>query len=469
MAPIHDDVLEIRASSWGDRVISRLTSLLRLAEVDRAVFFALLTRGWQVLTGPLTLLLIAFQMQPEVQGFYYTFASLLALQSFVELGFYLVIINVASHEWARLGLDSNGAIVGESDALSRLVGLGRLTFKWYAVASTIFVIGVGSIGFVFFSRTQYSGIAWQAPWLVLVLLTGLMLLGLPFNSLLEGCGQMGTVNRFRLSQTIVGTLALWLTLVLGGGLWAAAVSVGVKLLRDVYLLCVQYRSFFASFFVAPTRAQIDWRREVWPMQWRLGLAGLMNYFALSLFTPVMFQYRGAAVAGQMGMTWAVVGSLQAVALAWVYSNVPKFGAFVANKDFLQLDQLWFRTSAISLAVISLGATAAWCGVYWLNAMEMSLADRMLSPFPFGLFLVATVLMQISQCQTAYILAHKQAPFAVQGVVSGLLIGTLVWLLGSNYGPTGTAVGYLAVVAFFLIPYETFLWRRCRAESHAVSG
>jgi len=140
------------------RLTNLFNRLMQQAEVDRAVIFVVLTRGWQLLTGPVTLVLIATYFTPEVQGFFYTFASLLALQSFVELGFYLVIINVSSHEWAHLGLDENGYLIGEPKALSRLVSLGRLIFKWYAVASVVFVIAVGIIGFIFFSQTPYPDI-----------------------------------------------------------------------------------------------------------------------------------------------------------------------------------------------------------------------------------------------------------------------------------------------------------------------
>src|SRR5690606_18580569 len=63
-------------------------------EVDRAVAYGVLVRLWQVLAGPVTLVLIAHHFTPELQGFYYTFGSILALQSFLELGFYVVILNV---------------------------------------------------------------------------------------------------------------------------------------------------------------------------------------------------------------------------------------------------------------------------------------------------------------------------------------------------------------------------------------
>ena len=128
-----------------------------------------------MLAGPVTLLMIAHHFTPEVQGFYYTFASLLALQSFAELGFYLVIINLASHEWAHLGLDASGRIVGSSDALSRLVSLGRLIVKWYTIVSGVFVVLAIAVGLMVLSRESHPDVEWRAPWMVLVFLTGLLL------------------------------------------------------------------------------------------------------------------------------------------------------------------------------------------------------------------------------------------------------------------------------------------------------
>lgn len=447
------------------RLINSLRGLLYRAEVDRAVIFALLTQVWQLLAGPVTLLLIAHYFTPELQGFYYTFASLLALQSFVELGFYLVIINVASHEWGHLGLDSDRRIVGEPASLSRLVSLGRLIFKWYAVASAIFVVGVSIVGFGFFSRDQKSDILWQQPWLAIVLLTGLLLWTLPFNSLLEGCNQVAKINQFRLVQAMLANLSLWPTIVLGGGLWAAVAYSGTRLLCNLYLLLIHYRRFFVPFFTHPAGPRIRWRTEILPMQWRLGLSGLVNYFAFSLFNPVMFHYHGAAVAGQIGMTWQVVSTVQTVALAWVHTKVPRFGMLIARKDYAGLDRFWLRTSLVSLAVVSGGAGAVWLLVYGLNALHVPLAQRLLALSPTGLLLLAAILMQVSQCQSAYLRAHKREPIMVMSVTSSLVIGLLVWLLGSRFGPLGAAAGYLAVVAGYIIPYETAIWFRCRAKWH----
>ena len=181
MIPQQEETLPRPESAVPARLGNILRSWLRRAEVDLAIIFALLTRAWQLLAGPVTLLLIAYCFTPELQGFYYTFASLLALQSFVELGLHAVIINVTSHEWAHLELDPAGRIIGKPKVLSRLVSLGRLVFKWYALVSAIFIVGVSIIGYIFFSQEPHHGIQWQAPWLALVILTGLLLRPYPLT------------------------------------------------------------------------------------------------------------------------------------------------------------------------------------------------------------------------------------------------------------------------------------------------
>ena len=439
---------------------------LRWTGLDAAVLYGALARGWMLLAGPITLLFIARFMSPDMQGFYYTFASIVALQSFLELGFYLVIINFASHEWATLRLDEAGRISGDPIARSRLVSLGRLVFVWYGVLSALFVLIVGPAGFAFFSSSRPAGVDWQGPWIGVVLLTGVMLWVLPLVSILEGCNQVAVVNRFRFKSAVVGNLALWTTLALGGGLWASVVWVAVNAGRDLILLLIRYRRFFESFLTPPSQWRIAWRTEIWPMQWRLAVSGLVNYFMFSLFNPVMFRYHGAAVAGQMGMTWALASGVQSLALMWVYPKVPQAGMLIARREYDALDRFWLGVSFRSMAVTVLGLTAAWGAIAALNRFDVSLASRLLPPGPSAVLLLGVLVAQISQCMSAYLRAHKREPIAVMSVTSSLLIGALVWVLGKNYGPIGAAAAFLAVYAGVVLPWETMILRQCRAMWHA---
>jgi hypothetical protein len=86
--------------------------LVRQLGLNPAVVLSVFLKFWQAGAGLLGLVLVGLHFAPDVQGFYYTFASLVALQSFVELGLYIVISNAASHEWSKLALRSDGCIEG---------------------------------------------------------------------------------------------------------------------------------------------------------------------------------------------------------------------------------------------------------------------------------------------------------------------------------------------------------------------
>lgn len=458
--------------SWPRRALNRL-------EVDRAVFYAVAGRAWQLLAGPVSMVLIAFTFTAEVQGYYYTFASLLALQSFVELGLHVVLINLASHEWARLDLRQS-VPSGDAVALARLGNLARQAVRWYGLAAVIFMIGAGAFGAFFFSRSGDASVSWRLPWFAAVVLSGLSLWFLPRIALLEGCNQVVTVNRMRVVQGVTATLAVWAAILAGAQLWAVVVMLGVKLGWEAWLVLFHYRPFFLALAEAASGPHMDWRLEVWPLQWRMSVQAVFGYFGYSLLTPVMMWYHDAATAGRMGMTWTVLTSLQAAALAWVQTRTPRFGMMASLRQFAELDRIFLRLTTLSLGIVALAVTAFWVAVVWLNALAdyyaealpvrasqvvSRLADRLLPPLPTALLALTIILLHVPHCQSIYIRAHKVDPFLWLSSTTSVLIGLLVWQLGSRFGPTGATAGYLGVTILATVPGYTVLWLRCRRELH----
>jgi hypothetical protein len=443
-----------------DRVARRgaLRRFLNRLEVDQATFYALCLRVWQFLAGPVSILMIATFFSEDVQGYFYTFAYLMALQSFFELGLHIVIINVSSHEWVHLRLDDQGHIVGDPAALSRLASLARWLLNWYTVAAVLFVIGVGSVGGWFLARKDAGTIEWLPPWIALVLMSGAMLWQLPLVVLLEGCGQMRAVNQFRVFQAMTGNVVVWLCMALGGGLWSAVAAAGVQVAWNM-LLFVRFRRFFSAFWKWPSEIRFDWRTDVWPMQWRLAVSGILGYFAFA-FVPVMFNYHGAPAAGRMGMTWQLATVLQAVALAWVQTRVPLFGQLVAKRDFRELDRVFFRLTQVSFAVVVGGALAVGFAVWGLHWKGISLASRFLDPMPTALLLLGITLYHIPHCQAFYIRAHKRDPLFPLSMTVSALLGVSIWWIGSRYGPLGAAASYLLIVAIVVVPWQTAIWWQC---------
>ncbi len=440
--------------------------LLRLLEIDRAVFYAIVLRLWQLLAGAGTIVLMTRFFSQETQGYYYTFASLVAMQTFFELGLNIVVINVCSHEWARLEIDASGTIRGDANALSRLISLGRMLFQWYGLASLLFAVVAGGVGVYFLQRQPDVGVSWQMPWLALVIASGLLLWTLPFNAVLEGCNQVGTVNQFRVIQAMAANGAVWTVMILGGGLWAAVAATSARLACDLYLLLVRYRRFFAPFLRPAAGERISWRSEVWPLQWRLAVGGVFSYFAYFLLTPVMLAYHGAVVAGQMGMTWTVVTAIQAAAGAWVQTRAPRFGILIQEERYLELDRVFRRVTLVALAAMIVASGLFCLLLYGLQINAYRVVDRLLDLRTSSLFLLAAGVQLLANSLVYYVRAHKQEPFLVVSVISNCLVGATAWWFGSRYGPFGAALGLLATYACFTLPAHAVIWRRCRFERAA---
>ena len=172
--------------------------------IDRVVAYTLFSRGLQLVAGLGSVLLVARFLSPIQQGFQYTFASLVSLQVFFELGLTFIVMQFASHERANLHWTAQGVLEGDEIAKARLASLLRLTFKWYAVAGGVLVCLLIPAGLVFFGRSPDARAAgiWQAPWVLLVLVTAGSLFLSPLLAVLEGCGLVAAVARFRFGQDL---------------------------------------------------------------------------------------------------------------------------------------------------------------------------------------------------------------------------------------------------------------------------
>jgi O-antigen/teichoic acid export membrane protein len=199
------------------------------------------------------------------------------------------------------------------------------------------------------------------------------------------------------------------------------------------------------------------------MQWRLAAQLLVNSIAFSLFTPVMFHFYGAEVAGQTGMTLQIIGVVTTMAHAWVETKVPHFGALVVRRDYAELDRIWWQASKLSYGFAVAASLIIWLAVLVLDGLGVEFATRILGPLPTALFLMAYGLTHVTYFQALYLRAHAREPFLMQGVLGGLVIGVLVFVFGSTYGPTGAAASFLAVIAVLIVPMGTVIWMRRRAE------
>jgi hypothetical protein len=437
---------------------------MRKVGIDRPVLFGLSSSVWSAVSGPITALLIVKYFSQTIQGYHYTFGSLLALQLFIELGLGVVVLQFASHEWSRLSLNGDGYICGDPVAFSRLASLAALAVRWYLVGGVVLVIGLGVGGSLFFASAPDQTVKWLAPWLALCLLSGASICLVPIWSILEGCNQIAPLYGLRLCQNVCTSFVTWAAIAFGFNLWVSAAYSATTLGTGLLFIFVRYRRFFRSLLsFKPTTHVIEWRADILPMQWRIAVSWISGYFVFSLFTPVLFHYHGAVIAGQFGMTWAIIGTVNGLANAWLAPKVPQFGVLIARRDFAQLDRLFFRVVSTVALVISILATCSWGAIYALHTFYPRVGNRLIDPLPAGIFLAAQGIFSASTPFSAYLRAHKREPLMQLSVIAALLTAVSTLVLGAKYSITGIATGYLAV-NLIIIPLVVLKWLRFRRMS-----
>jgi O-antigen/teichoic acid export membrane protein len=418
---------------------------------DRAAIYAATTRAIQGAAGLVTAVFIFLYFSPAEQGYYYTFSSLLALQIFVELGLSTIITTFAAHEWAKLSLDHAGAIGGDPRALSRLQSLARQVFLWYLIGAALLlpILAVAG-GWMFTVHGDQTDIPWVMPWLAMCVLTFLAFVLTPAWAFLTGCGQLASLNAYKLIETVLRYAVLWICMSASASLWSLVGALAFTTVASYLFLAVRHRSFFSSVLSTSESDKVSWKHELAPLQIRIAISWLSGYFAFSLFTPAVFYFLGPERAGQMGMSWAIISGLSGVAGAWLQVQSPSFAMMVAKGEFAKLDKSGTITALIGPAVFSIGALVVVATLYALELQRSPLISRLLPLGAMAVFLLAEFLHQISMYQSTYLRAFKQEPFMYLSVTSSITIAAGTLLLTPRLEAYGPALGYLAGVTIALI-------------------
>ncbi len=447
----------------------QVKTLLLRAGVDAPVLYGILSKVTLAAFSLLTILIITWRVRPEVQGYYYTFLNLTALQVFAELGLGTVIVQVTSHLWAFLRLDEQGRVTGEADALSRLSTLARKVLRWYGVAGSGTMVVLGVAGFLFFSHSRADGTPWRAPWAVLCALVGARMWLAPVWSLLEGSNQVASLYRYRFLAALIGGVSTAGALVMGLDLWTPAIGVGSELAFSVLYAIACHRQFVGSLLEARPGPALHWRREILPLQLRIAGSWISGYFITMFFTPVLFHFQGPREAGQWGMTWSMFAMVTSISGLWIYSRGPQFGIWIARREFETLDREFLRWTKISTVLAVVGALMVWIGLWQIPRILPGVGDRVLGILPAGLLAVATILMSVPAAWSVYLRAHMKEPLTALSLVHAGLTAALTVLLGARYGAAGAAAGYLGVIAMVVVPCSGLIWAKCRSAWHAPAG
>ena len=447
------------------RLIFQLCSILG---IDKAVFFTLLNRVWSLISGLLSVVFIVKCISPEIQGYYYTFGSLLAMQMLFELGLTYSLTVYSAYEMKKMSWGDNNHLVGDVIALSRLSSLFIQVERWFLVAAGVFIAICIGIGFIVFPKHSSDISTWVYPWAIVVFFTAAKLPIIAFEGVLEGLGKVAYVAKVRLFATVLATAGLWVTLLSGGGLYGLGISAGIIVSVSSIIYFKEYGVLIFQFLKVNSLklCEFNLKDELWSFQWRISLSWVSGFFIFQAFNPVVFYFLGPVSAGKLGLGFAIVNTISSVTSAWISANNPKIAALTANNDLIGVKKFYILTLARVLFISITVSLSVYCVLTILLLYIPSLHQRIPDYSVLSFLMLATVLNQVIFLTAVFVRARKEEPYMVTSVLSALFTILLLYPMISHFGEIGAAISYLLPILLIVMPFTLFIIKK-RIINHAT--
>lgn len=441
--------------------------------LDKSIAYSSGARVVQAVAGVGSIFFIGTFLTDVEQGYYFTFASILALQVFFELGLTGIMTQYVAHEASTLTIGVNRSIEGNPVSTSRLSSLLRFCVKWYSVISVLVFFFLQIAGIYYFNSFSDSSseIEWYLPWLVVCLGTSIKLFQSPLSSVLQGLGFVKEISEITFYQQIVLPLSTWIGLALGAKLYV--IGIGYLFTVSVWFFLVWKRNLYTmliNLWKIKVKETVSYMKEIFPYQWKIALSWISGYFIFNLFNPILFATEGPVVAGQMGMTLQALNAISAFSLSWMNTKVPTYSRFIALQQYPELDYLFNKTlkQMLSICLVLLIMFFSVVAILRVSSFTIGgsvLGDRFLGYLPMLLMSIPILANQCINSWATYLRCHKQEPFLINSVVMGILCLLSAYFLGNAFGLYGLTIGYCSLITLISLPWAYFIFRNKKIQWH----
>ncbi len=425
--------------------------------LDAPIIFTILNRVIQASGGIFTLTIIATKLSKIEQGFYYTFTSILAVQIFFELGLSNIITQFVAHENANIKWVTSTEFTGSVENMSRLSSLLRFTVKWFSVFSILLFLFLTIIGIKFF--TNYTNLSnnveWIKPWILLSLVTSFNLIVSPILAFIEGLGKVKEVAKIRMLQQVLQLTFIILFFSLGFKLYSSPFALLLSfIIIIIWLFYSRNKLLIISIWNKKNIWNVNYKKEIFPFQWKIALSWISGYFIFQLFNPVLFATEGAIVAGQMGMTLVFLNAILVVSLTWINTKIPQFSNLIAKKQFHKLNHIFinaFKQSTILnfICLLLLYILINFLKLYENKIGLKGIGERFLSNGPLFFLMIALFFNHIIASLAIYLRCHKKEPLLLQSLIIGILNFSSIIFFGKYYGILAMSIGYMVLITISL--------------------
>ncbi|MDD5208174.1 MAG: hypothetical protein PHV36_02190 [Elusimicrobiales bacterium] len=437
----------------------------RLAGVDKAVFYSILSRVFATAGSLITIPLILTRLTSVEQGFYYTFGSILALQVFLEMGFGTVAIQMIAHETAHLKIDLKSGASGPTIYLERFSATIRFIRYWYVIVSLLIAVLLFPAGFWFFS-TSAGGVSasWLFPWLIMVLAAAGGVFVNSLGAIVEGMGLVAESIRVRLWGSATQILLTIAGLLAGFKLYSVPMASAVALMLNFWLIWRLLRNVISGTKGLGKEIQVDWIKDVFPFQWRIALSWVSGWFIFNAMLPVVFRQLGPEEAGRFGLAMSISGFISTFATNWTSTKSAIWGQMASKREWKSMDSLFWKAMPQAVIAAITGSVIAILLVPHLADWIPRFAGRLPEWRILLMLCSSSVINQIVFAEAFYLRAHKREPFLANSIF--IAVSMSIGLFGFSHYTALSIAALYAVLALVGLIWGSIVFAYCRSRWHS---
>lgn len=410
--------------------------------------------------------LVLMKLSIDDQGFYYTFAALVATQTLFELGLGQVLVVYLAHECRAV----NYSDICSARPNHRARIITRSSMYQYTRLSAIYLISIGSIGcllvLVAGASSAAASVNWLLPWLAIIAASSLRLPLIWLESILEGIGALPYVLAIRIIANFLWLATFWIAIQCEFALFSLAIAT-FTLVAWSLMAYLPYRHLLGRFSrpLPQGAPKMDWKRETRVMQQRVSGTWVASYLITNAPIPLALTLLGPKEAGQLGVAFQFAAAIGVVASAFtapLMSQASKLIANTAVQPFCSLlRSTFFRTLVVGFLVAFVGLFVLMVAPIIRPQLEQRLPPLLIAAPLLGAAIVNCALSCVAVFARAKKVELFTLPlFAVAGVT---IVGTL---LANGAGGLGT-ISTLHFIAAILITTPA-VWINLRKLLHQES-
>ena len=381
--------------------------------------------AWLAGSGLVTALLITYFFSPELQGVYFTIASLTALKAILDAGFSNVILSFVALNKSKVTF-KQGKINFIEDGEYKLSNIYTYSIKRFRSVSIIGFIILQIVALFIFSEyiNNYNVIFW----ILLSIVFCFNIFLTPKFCVIEGLNILKPLFSFRLRSSIINSILSWLTIILGGGVVCILVLNTSMLIQNLFFLKGYNIKIFKNFkFQLYDKKFIS--GVVSPMSFKIGASWASVYFTSNGIVPILFKYVNPVVAGQFGLSWSLLSVFSTVSKQFIIVIRPRLGELVSKKMWNNY-YILFKNNFIK-AIGSFLFFSFLSIIFILTFNNFQLVERLLSFENYLTLILLFLSSNILGYFTHFFRAQFKEPFYISYLLSSISLLLIIILNASS--------------------------------------